>query len=91
MLLHPYVTNISLHNIQRLCLLPATALIHTNIHSGRSTGHDKVCFSNHSLINKSKNIINSVNQVWYADDAFKAGKVNWLYECWDLINMEGPK
>ena len=60
-------------------------------HSGRSTGHAELCFSNYSLINKLKNIINNVNQVWYADDASEAGTVSRLNEGWDLINIEGPK
>ena len=35
--------------------------------------------------------MNDINQVWYADDASGAGKVNRLHEWWDLINTEGPK
>ena len=35
--------------------------------------------------------MNDVNQVWYADDASGAGKINRLHEWWDLINMEGSK
>ena len=43
------------------------------------------------LIRKLKNNANDVKQVWYADDASGAGKINRLREWWDLINTEGPK
>ena len=43
------------------------------------------------LIRKLKNNVNDVKQVWYADDASGAGKINRLHEWWDLINTEGPK
>ena len=43
------------------------------------------------LIRKLKISMTDVNQVWYADDASGAGKVNKLRKWWDLINMEGPR
>ena len=43
------------------------------------------------LVRKLKSSVNDVNQVWYADDAFGAGKINRLREWWDLVNMDGPK
>ena len=42
-------------------------------------------------IRKLKDSMNDVNQVWYADDASGAGKINRLHEWWDLINTEGQK
>ena len=45
------------------------------------------------LIRKLKGSVNNVKQVWYADDASGAGKVNRLREWWDQIwfNTLGPK
>jgi len=37
------------------------------------------------LIRKLKGSVNNVKQVWYADDASGAGKVNRLREWWDQI------
>ena len=43
------------------------------------------------LIRKLKNLVSDVNQVWYADDASGAGRVNRLCEWWDYINTLGPQ
>ena len=43
------------------------------------------------LIRKLKECVTDVNQVWYADDASGAGKINRLRVWWDHINTLGPK
>jgi hypothetical protein len=43
------------------------------------------------LIRNLKCNVGDVSQVWYADDASGAGKVNRLRDWWDQLNTLGPK
>ena len=43
------------------------------------------------IIKKLHSTFNDVSQVWYADDASAAGKVDALRQWWDLLSSLGPK
>ena len=43
------------------------------------------------LIQKLKDDVNDVKQVWYADDASGSGKIESLPEWWDQRSTQGTK
>ncbi len=47
--------------------------------------------SSRPLIDKVASENSQISQVWYADDATGAGKIDNLRKYWDDISKEGPK
>ena len=84
----------ALHNIQSLSLSLATALINTCRAPSElyvdgdvegTTQGDPPAMPMYALAPIPQDSVNNVNQVWYADVASGAGKVNRLREWWDQI------
>ena len=95
----------ALLNIRRVCPSIATALINPYrpptelfvdgavLYASEATtlAMPMYALATIPLIKKLRHRLDDVSQVWYADDASAAGKIDRLREWWSLLVTEGPK